>query len=87
MSNTFNLLSSPEVTMYLKNRYVTVTRGPTAEEESVRCGKLLADESATYVPVLSTVSERTPPWWHNIFTNGSLWFGDHKVTVPVGWPR
>lgn len=43
--------------------------------------------SNTYVPVLSTVSERTAPLWHSILTNGSFWLGDHRLTVPFGWPK
>lgn len=41
----------------------------------------------THVPFFSTARERTAPWWHSIFTRASFWFGDQRVTVPLGWPR
>lgn len=41
----------------------------------------------THVPVLSMVTEHTPPWWQSILTSGSLWLGVQRVTVPLEWPR
>lgn len=41
----------------------------------------------THVPVLSTVTERTPPWWQSILARASFWLGDQRVTVPLWWPR
>lgn len=49
--------------------------------------KFSKEGDVTHVPVLSTATERTPPWWQSILTRASFWFGDQRVTVPLGWPR
>lgn len=36
----------------------------------------------TYIPVLSTLIDRTAPRWHNIFTRGSFTDGLQRETVP-----